>query len=202
MGHARLLLRVFLFAVLIIAAAPTAAGAQGNSAAAQACQKGGYAELVGAGGETFANPGECTSFAAQGGVFADGTILIPAGWSVTITDQVLLGCNALSFGYTLNGGAEVGLGAKPYHCDQPYAFDDVVVGPVGETTVLVVSLHDLSCAQTYDSNGNHARLVANAPVYDVDITDTGGFCEEGPGVDRFPLDGGDGNLSLTVIVHP
>src|SRR5918996_663516 len=52
----------------------TALAGGGNSAAAHACQKGGYIALVGSGGETFRNTGECVSFAARGGAVAPGDI--------------------------------------------------------------------------------------------------------------------------------
>jgi hypothetical protein len=44
------------------------AGAQGNSGAAHACQDGGWEDLRGTFGETFANQGECVRYAAHGGV--------------------------------------------------------------------------------------------------------------------------------------
>lgn len=40
----------------------------GNSAAAHACQRGGYASYVRSDGTAFANTGECVSYAAHGGV--------------------------------------------------------------------------------------------------------------------------------------
>ncbi len=43
------------------------AQAAGNSQAAQACQQGGYRNYVRSDGTPFANPGECASYAAQGG---------------------------------------------------------------------------------------------------------------------------------------
>ena len=58
------------FGVSGAAAEPLGAGpggASGNSEAAKACQKGGFMEVVGSDGTTFASQGECTSFAAQGG---------------------------------------------------------------------------------------------------------------------------------------
>ncbi|MBV9281121.1 MAG: hypothetical protein JOZ41_13650 [Chloroflexi bacterium] len=42
--------------------------ADGNSAAAHLCQHGGYLDLMGSDGTRFSNAGDCTSFAAQGGV--------------------------------------------------------------------------------------------------------------------------------------
>ena len=59
---------VMLFGLALVG--PMAASAQngGNSAAAQACQQGGYAELVRTeDGSRFKNAGDCASYAAQGG---------------------------------------------------------------------------------------------------------------------------------------
>jgi hypothetical protein len=44
----------------------------GNSANAQACQKGGWKNLQSADGGTFANAGDCTSYAARGGQLSNG----------------------------------------------------------------------------------------------------------------------------------
>src|SRR5688500_2210494 len=59
----------FLVAALVVLTAGTTLAGGGNSGAAHACQNGGYVDLVGSGGETFANTGECVSFAARGGTF-------------------------------------------------------------------------------------------------------------------------------------
>jgi len=50
-----------------LAALPAFAGG-GNSAAAHACQQGGYAAFTRADGTPFANTGDCVSYAAHGGV--------------------------------------------------------------------------------------------------------------------------------------
>ena len=53
-------------------------------------------------------------------------------------------------------------------------------------------LRDNTCENTYDQFGNHATTVGANP-YEVDITDSGGFCDEtGP---RPPTP--EGNVSLT-----
>jgi hypothetical protein len=68
------MLRTFLsawsvaaLAALALGALPALAGG-GNSDAAHACQKGGYAHYTRADGTRFANTGECVSYAAHGGV--------------------------------------------------------------------------------------------------------------------------------------
>ena len=63
------LFRPVLVASLVVAfalAAAGSAGAQGNADAAQACQRGGWQELVKEDGTPFANAGECVNHAAQG----------------------------------------------------------------------------------------------------------------------------------------
>jgi hypothetical protein len=47
------------------------AGAAGNSANANACQKGGWQDWVREDGTAFTNQGECVSYAAQGGTLAE-----------------------------------------------------------------------------------------------------------------------------------
>src|SRR5206468_10500479 len=71
----RLIGTIVLAALLCMATSTVALAKGGNSAAAKACQKGGYLGLVGAGGETFRNTGGCVSFAAHGGKFATGIIV-------------------------------------------------------------------------------------------------------------------------------
>lgn len=64
---------VALAAALVLLGPVAAVGADpggGNSGAAHACEQGGHLGLVGSGGETFANIGECVSFAGRGGTFA------------------------------------------------------------------------------------------------------------------------------------
>jgi hypothetical protein len=68
-GRFRLVAVIVLMLFSLTAVAPMAAaqGKGGNSEAAHACQKGGFAHLKRADGTRFANTGECVSFAAQGG---------------------------------------------------------------------------------------------------------------------------------------
>ncbi len=68
---ARLLLTC---AALALAALALTAGAEakdgGNSASAKQCQKGGWQDLMGSDGTTFASEEECVAFAAEGGTLA------------------------------------------------------------------------------------------------------------------------------------
>jgi hypothetical protein len=203
--------RCLVVLILSLALVPFAASAQGNSQAAHACQGDGYLSLVGVGGETFANVGQCVRFAAQGGQFADGTdvlegtIVIPKDFSFTLSNQVLAACNALSYGYSLNGGAIQMLGSKAATgCvgGDTFYFDPVTIGPMAEDSVLVLHLTDQTCGASYDSDGDHARVVVSAPVYDVDIADGGPGCTIVNSPWPHGVLGYEGNLSLTVTVHP
>lgn len=204
--------RSFAIVVLVIASMLgmlPAASAQGNSEAAHACQGEGYLTLVGINGETFDNVGQCVRFAAQGGVFDDGTdvlaaqIVVPAGFSVTFSNHKLAACNGLTSGYSFDGGVTiVPLASKPATSCQggdTFFFDPVTIGPVADDSVLVVYLTDTSCGVSYGSDGDHARVIAMAPVYEVDIADAGSGCNRAGIPVTFS---GDGNLSVTVTVHP
>jgi hypothetical protein len=195
--------RCFIALIIACALVPFSAGAQGASEAAHACQGEGYLTLVGVNGETFANVGQCVRFAAQGGQFADGTdvlegtIVIPAGFSATFSNQVLAACNGLTYGYSINGGAVQPLGDKAEGCATiPLA--DVILGPVASDSVLVFYLTDTTCGATYDSDGFHARVIETAPVYEVDLADGGPGCGI---VDSAWTGTTEGNLSITVTVH-
>ncbi len=174
---------------------------RGNSAAAHACQQGGYLSLVGADGTTFKNSGECTSYIANGGTFATGFV-IPAGQTATLSDAhwTRPPCDALSYGYQLDLGANVTLGSKPAGCaigDLPGA----TVGPFATVELLRVFLNDTglsdNCNYTFYSDGNHA-LVDGSNPWTVSILDSY-FCELGtsPDVPAFP---GDGNVEVTVTI--
>jgi hypothetical protein len=58
---------VMSLALLSALAAPTLAAPGGNSAAAAACEDGGYLGYTDADGNNFANAGQCTRYAAKGG---------------------------------------------------------------------------------------------------------------------------------------
>lgn len=194
------LVRITLLATMLVAlSAGTAFAGGGNSAAAHACQQGGYLGLVGSGGETFRNTGECVSFAAHDGTFATG-IIVPAGATVTFDDPTFSACNELSWGYTTTGSGNTTLGTKVFGCfDQ--TDPDATVGPWATAVVLRVFLTDHTCANTvYYSDGDHAITTpSSATSWDVDIADAGGFCERqnDPAVFVPP-----GNLSVDVVINP
>lgn len=187
-----------LSAMLSLALGGTVLAGGGNSAAAHACQKGGYLGLVGSGGETFRNTGECVSFAAHGGTFATG-IIVPAGRTVTFDDPTLSACNQLAWGYNVGSG-DTQLGGKAYGCTTQTGAD-VTVGPFATAVILHVFLTDLTCGSTrYDSGGDHAHVTpTSASSWQVDIADAGGFCERQSTPAVFT---GPGNLSVEVVINP
>lgn len=74
----RLLLVSVLGCAAVFALTPGLAAAQsssgGNAPAAHACQDGGFVNLVRSDGSTFANVGDCVSYAARGGTFVPVTL--------------------------------------------------------------------------------------------------------------------------------
>ena len=182
----------------LVALLATAKSGRSNSAAAHACQKGGYLGLVGVNGETFRNVGACVSFAAHGGKFATG-IIVPKGHTATFDDPTWSACNALAWGYT-TGGSNVQLGTKAYGCtDTPVVDPDVTVGPFPTAVVLRVYLQDDTCSSSvYYSDGDHAHVTpTGVRKYQVDIADAGGFCER----QTTPADfTGPGNFSVGVVI--
>jgi hypothetical protein len=189
-----------LVAALVGLTAGTALAGGGNSAAAHACQNGGYVDLVGSGGETFRNTGECVSFAARGGTFMTLTgIVVPAGATVTFDNPTLSACNTLSWGYAIDA-TNVALGGKAFGC-MTATEADTTVGPFATTVALRVFLTDELCqSTTYYSDGNHAVTVQSSPTtWDVDIADAGGSCERRDTAAVFTP---PGNLSVDVIINP
>lgn len=193
--------RCLVVMVFAIALVPFSAGAQGNSGAAHACQGEGYMWLAGTNGETFRNPGQCTSYAARGGAFAEGAIVVPAGFSFTLSGQTLNACNGLSFGYALSNGVSGELGSKSEGCNE-VTFLDETIGPLAGSAVLTFYLVDGTCGATYSSDGFHARVGGSTTVHDVDIADSGPGCSIISSPWPHASLGYEGNLSLTVTVNP
>lgn len=135
MSRFRLGITVAACACACLSVAPSlAAAAPGdNSAAAHSCQQGGYASFFAQDGGTFANAGQCTSYAAHGGQFA--------GLQMTATPATN-GSFAVSFsGFGLEPGTQdygcvrylpsgVGVCAwGPAAADGTYSADDVTGFP-------------------------------------------------------------------------
>jgi hypothetical protein len=199
---------VVLASVLVFGAVPVAgADPGGNSAAAHACQQGGYLSLVGSDGTTFKNVGACVSYAAHGGTFATG-IIIPAGRVATLSNAswAVPPCDSLTYGYQLNLGPLVPLASKPAGCfGGPVA--GAVIGPYPTATLLRIFLTDIGfgpsfvCNYTFFSDGVHALVTGTNP-YIVDIRDSF-FCQLSPTqpyVPYAPSGPGLGNISVTVTI--
>lgn len=74
------MLRLFLVAIgvfTLLGSVSPLTGAQGTSANAKLCQKGGWEQLQGSGGERFANQGECVAYGARGGTLSTIPVLNP-----------------------------------------------------------------------------------------------------------------------------
>lgn len=130
---------------------------------------------------------------------ATAGITVPAGATITFTSATLSACNALTYGYELDGGADVPLGSKAAGCGSGPAAGGTI-GPFGTTRSLRVFLTDVSCGFTFYSDGNHALVTPlSSTSWLVDITDGGGSCESPPGTPRTPT-AGNGNLDVTIII--
>lgn len=178
----------------------------GNSGAAHKCQHGGYLSLVGADGTTFRNTGKCVSFAAHGGTFATG-IIIPAGQVATLSNASwsLASCDALTYGYQLNLGANIPVDSKPGGSCLTGPALGTTVGPFATASVLRIFLTDtgdplipVACNFTFYSDGSHALVTGTNPRI-VDIRDSFA-CTADPTVPLPPTGVGLGNLDVTVTV--
>jgi hypothetical protein len=207
-------LAAVIVATLLIGAGPLAAKnpkpkpnpGGGNSSAAHSCHKGGYRSLVGADGTTFKNTGACVRFRAHGGVFATG-IIIPAGKVATLSGARWTNtpCDALTYGYQLNLGANVPLASKPGGPCINALLPGATIGPFRTATLLRIFLRDVghpptgrNCDYTFYSDGSHARVTGLNP-YIVDISDSF-FCQRPPTVPAIPGGVGLGNLNVTVTI--
>ena len=201
-----------LLATFLLVSAPVAGakkkppGVHGNSAAAHRCQHGGYRSLVGANGTTFRNTGACVSFAAHGGTFATG-IVIPAGKVATLSNAHwnLTPCDALTYGYQLNLGANVPVASKPGGSCVNGPAAGATIGPFPTATLLRIFLTDtgdptipVACNYTFYSDGSHALVTGTNPRI-VDIRDSFS-CTKGPNNPFPPAGVGLGNIDVTVTV--
>jgi hypothetical protein len=198
--------------IVLIAAAPLAAknpkpkpkAGGGNSSAAHSCHHGGWRSLVGADGSTFKNTGACVRFRAHGGVFATG-IIIPVGKVATLSNARWTSnpCDALTYGYQLNLGANVPLASKPGGVCMNATLPGATIGPFRRAALLRIFLTDtgtpsVGCNYTFYSDGSHARVTGTNP-YIVDIRDSV-FCQVPPSVPLVPGGVGLGNVSVTVTI--
>jgi hypothetical protein len=208
-GALAALLAMFLLVLAPVAGAkkkPTPGPAPGNSGAAHRCHHGGYRSLVGADGTTFRNTGKCVSFAAHGGKFATGAV-IPAGKVATLSNAHwnLMPCDALTYGYQLNLGANVPVASKPGGSCLNGSAAGATIGPFPTASLLRVFLTDtgnptipVACNYTFYSDGSHALVTGTNPRI-VDIRDSFS-CTKGPNNPFPPAGVGLGNISVTVTV--
>jgi hypothetical protein len=112
-----------------------------------------------------------------------GGFIIPGGSTASFTNAQFSACNNLSWGYQLDGGANVVLFTKPYSCVDPgplqYAGPDVTIGPFATPMVLRVFLTDNTCNATYYSDGlpvDHV-IVSGSNPYSLRFADAGFSCE-------------------------
>lgn len=68
-GTVRRFMRSAMTITALISLAQPASAGGGNATAAHKCQRGGYYNVVRSDGSTFANTGDCVSYAARGGAF-------------------------------------------------------------------------------------------------------------------------------------
>lgn len=206
-------LLVAVLGTLLLAFAPIAGAKKppgsgnGNSDAAHKCQHGGYRSLVGADGTTFRNTGKCVSFAAHGGVFATG-LVIPAGRVATLSNANwnLGPCDALTYGYQLNLGANVPVASQAGGLCTNGPAAGATIGPFPTASLLRIFLTDtgdpaipVACNYTFYSDGPHALVTGTTSPWIVDIRDSF-FCTLGP-TDPFPPTGvGLGNIDVTVTL--
>ena len=143
----RIVLALFAAVVLTVGVATASGGNGGNSPNAKKCQKGGWTRLVGADGRTFKNQGACVAHGAKGGKYATG-LIIPLG-QIAVFSRPQIGplgaCDADSWGYQLNLGANVTVAAKPGGVCQGAGTavgSGLTLGPFATATPLRVFLHD------------------------------------------------------------
>src|SRR5918998_306241 len=72
--------RLFLTCAALALTAGADAKNGGNSANAKQCQKGGWQNLMGSDGTTFASEQECVAFAAKGGTLAPKELTLQQQW--------------------------------------------------------------------------------------------------------------------------
>lgn len=117
---------------------------------------------------------------------------------MTFSGATFRACNALAYGYSIDGGAPVQLGSKAAVCTT-INLPDQTVGPFANAVVLRVYLQDVGCGVTYQSDGNHAITQATPSGHQVDIADAGSGCNRANVPVSFTP---PGNLSVELIVSP
>jgi len=114
--------RMLMAALGVVFAAGVALGSEGNSANAQLCQKGGFQALQRSDGSGFDNEGDCTSYAARGGVLQSHpasisvtkTSLGTYGFTLTVQAEGLKPGSALSYTWYYDDGVSIYSGPNPF----------------------------------------------------------------------------------------
>ena len=171
----------------MVAGATLAKG--GNSAAAHACQQGGYLTLFRLDGSAFTNTGDCVSYAAQGGVLLSRV-------TATFTNGDLSACNNVTIGYEI-GGVTTDVATKPYGCFSQSVATFTVTYLSNQT--VRIYLRDNTCGHVYYEDGSHGSVTGSNP-YLIRIADSGGWCERPPEVPWTPDGTEAGNLNVTKTV--
>lgn len=107
-----------------------------------------------------------------------GGFVLGVGATATFTNNSFGACNNLSWGYQLDSGPNVTQATKPGGCFAQTA-PDVTVGPFTTSHVIRVFMSDLTCGQTYFSDGlpvDHV-IVSGSNPFVLRFADSGGFCE-------------------------
>jgi hypothetical protein len=148
-----------LLSLLIIPAAAGAAPGGGNSQYAQACQKGGYENFTRTDGSTFANTGDCASYAAGGGTLVPVVRLPDLLPTVAcVTDPTLWSGVRCTF-TIVNVGTVATTG--------PVRLQVALAPPAGTTLLAAYIDFHSTCdtpnfVYTFETEGDHAGLTGDA----------------------------------------
>jgi hypothetical protein len=151
--------------------------AGGNAAAAQQCQKGNFAKVYRADGTPFTSPGDCISYAAQGGELVTRRI-------TTVGPVYFTACNDLTAGYEING-VHTDLRSNPVGCWHSWTPAQYQIEHFSNQDVRLF-LRDNTCSGwVFYEDGNRADVTADGSgSLRVRIMDAGGFCEFPPAESR------------------
>lgn len=107
-----------------------------------------------------------------------GGFVIPAGATASVTNVGFGACNALSWGYQLNGGPEQVQAQFSGGCVSQ-SEPSVTIGPFSTDQTLLIFLQDDHCGVTYYSDGTPVDhvIVSGSNPYSIRFADGGGFCE-------------------------
>jgi hypothetical protein len=128
------------------------------------------------------------SFTRASGIF------IPKGHTATLTKAEFHAFEALTYGYQLNGGANVEVGSQELG-GLNGKVPDATVGPVSAISLIRIFLTSVNCGFTYYSDGLHAVVSGSNPFL-VELNDAF-FCTSSPSEPRT----GHHDLDLKLTVN-